>query len=274
MRNNTPVVAILGCGWLGIPLAEHLIANGYSVKGSTTTDEKLPVLKAKAIDPYNISLSEKGITGDIEGFLADSDIVLIDIPPKIRSLVPENFVKKIATLTPYLETFGNKKIVFISSSSVYPDEVSYNYKVTESYSPQPDTEGGKQLLETEQLLQSNPNFKTTILRFGGLIGKERHPVKHLSGRDGISNPQAPINMIHLEDCIGIIHRIIATETWGELFNAVAPLHPDRETYYHKKAQEMNLALPKFAHDQPSVGKLISSEKLQQALAYTFSKTDF
>lgn len=34
-----PTVSILGCGWLGLPLAEQLLAEGYSVKGSTTRAE-------------------------------------------------------------------------------------------------------------------------------------------------------------------------------------------------------------------------------------------
>ena len=37
-------ITILGCGWLGLPLAQTLVKEGYSVKGSTTTEDKLEVL--------------------------------------------------------------------------------------------------------------------------------------------------------------------------------------------------------------------------------------
>jgi nucleoside-diphosphate-sugar epimerase len=90
-------------------------------------------------------------------------------------------------------------VLFISSTSVYNDVDAF---VTEETIARPATESGKQLLETEQLLQSNINFKTTI-RFGGLIGEDRHPVKFLAGRENLENPNAPINLIHQEDCIGI-----------------------------------------------------------------------
>jgi 3-hydroxyisobutyrate dehydrogenase-like beta-hydroxyacid dehydrogenase len=30
-------ISILGCGWLGVPLAKHLIQKGFSVKGSVTS---------------------------------------------------------------------------------------------------------------------------------------------------------------------------------------------------------------------------------------------
>ena len=40
-------ISIMGCGWLGLPLAAQLVKAGYNVKGSTTTPEKLEVLQAE-----------------------------------------------------------------------------------------------------------------------------------------------------------------------------------------------------------------------------------
>ena len=36
-------IGIIGCGWLGLPLAKEFISNNYKVKGSTTTKEKLKI---------------------------------------------------------------------------------------------------------------------------------------------------------------------------------------------------------------------------------------
>ena len=47
MRN----VSILGCGWLGKPLAISLLDDGYSLKGSTTKEEKLALLEDNNIHP-------------------------------------------------------------------------------------------------------------------------------------------------------------------------------------------------------------------------------
>ena len=47
-------------------------------------------------------------------------------------------------------------------------------------------------------------------------------------------------MIHLEDCIGIIQKIIESNIWEETFNAAAPFHPIRKAYYTQKAIELNL----------------------------------
>jgi hypothetical protein len=48
--------------------------------------------------------------------------------------------------------------------------------VTEETVLNPDSEGGKQLAIVG-VLQGNSRFKTTILRFGGLIGEDRNPIR-------------------------------------------------------------------------------------------------
>ncbi len=89
------------------------------------------------------------------------------------------------------------------------------------------------MLEVEKLLQSNTNFKTTVVRFGGLTGEDRQPVKFLAGRENLENPDGPVNTIHQQDCIGIIEKIIEKKAWGEIFNAVKPYHPSRKKHYTK-----------------------------------------
>ena len=160
----------------------------------------------------------------------------------------------------------------MSSTSVYADTHSIDL-ITEETIPNPDTESGKQLLETEKLLQNNSNFTTTIIRFGGLIGEDRHPIHFLAGRKNIENPDAPINLIHQMDCIGIVESIINKDCFGVTFNAVAPFHPSRKTYYSEKAMELNLPLPEFDESKPSVGKKISPEKVEHILNYTFQKPE-
>ena len=270
-------ISILGCGWLGLPLAKALLKKGFSVNGSTTTSEKIPVLENAGVRPFLInvtlsavegSLDSKSVSGTIETFLQESSTLIIDIPPKLRGTNKESFVGKIELLIPFIEKSSVENVIFVSSTSVYGEE---NDIVTEESPLNPATESGKQLVEAEQLLQSNDNFKTTVLRFGGLIGEDRHPVKFLAGRENIDNPDSPINLIHQEDCIGIILKIIQNDSWNETFNAVTPFHPSRSTYYAQKAADLNLVLPKFNHGSTSVGKTISSDKIEIILNYTFTK---
>ena len=261
-------ISILGCGWLGLPLAKALIENGFSVKGSTTSTDKLTALENAGITPFLIEIGENGINGDVDQFLDQSQVLIINIPPKLRGNSTENFVSKIETFLPFIEKSGIKKVLFVSSTSVYSDE---DKVVTEETIPNPDTESGNQLLVCEKLLYENSHFETTILRFGGLIGEDRHPIHYLAGRTNIENPESPINLIHQEDCIGIILKIINRNFWGETLNAVAPFHPSREEYYSQKAKEYNLERPIFTHSKPSIGKTILSDKLESVLKYQFIK---
>jgi len=268
-------ISILGCGWLGLPLAKALLKKGFSVNGSTTSTEKLSIMENSGISPFLITLESNTIIGEIETFLEGSKTLIIDIPPKLRenskdpsTVLRMTFVEKIETILPFIEKSTIENVLFISSTSVYGEE---NSVVTEKTIPQPDTEGGRQLAQAEQLLQNNTNFETTILRFGGLIGEDRHPVKFLAGREHLENPDAPINLIHQEDCIGIIIKIMEHNYWDETFNAVAPFHPSRKDYYIQKALDFNLALPKFNHEKSSVGKTIRIDKVRKVLSYTFTK---
>lgn len=261
-------ISILGCGWLGLPLAKSLLQNGFSIKGSTTSLEKISLLESEGITPFLVRLEEQQISASVIDFLADSQILIINIPPKLRGGSTENFVAKITTLLPFIENSTVEKVLFVSSTSVYGED---NEFVTEATVLNPDSEGGRQLAIVENVLQKNNRFQTTILRFGGLISDERNPVRFLSGRENIENPDATINLIHQDDCIGIIEKIIGLNSWDETYNAVAPFHPTRQEYYTQKATELNLALPKFAALNTIVGKTILNNKLIEVLDYSFIK---
>lgn len=263
-------ISILGCGWLGLPLAKKLIEKGHSVNGSTTSENKLSVLKDSGINPFLVTLEMEGVSQSIIDFLEESEILIIDIPPKLRTANADSekkiFVEKIRNLIPFIEKSTIKKVLFVSSTSVYSDENDF---VTEETKPNPETESGRQLLLSEKILQENQHFETTILRFGGLIGENRHPVKFLAGKENLENPDAPINLIHQSDCIYIIEEIIEQSKWNEVFNAVAPFHPTRKEYYRQKAIEMNLSLPQFSSKESGLKKVISSEKIETFLNFQF-----
>lgn len=262
-------ISILGCGWLGLPLAKAFVNNGFSVKGSTTSSSKLAHIEKLGVLPFLMELQPNAIDGDITTFLKGSEILIIDIPPKLRSNNSEDFVGKMQTLIPFIEQSDVQNVLFVSSTSVYGEE---NDVVTETTPLNPDSEGGRQLVIVEQLLQSNPHFQTTILRFGGLVGPDRNPVRFLAGKENLPNAKAPINFIHQTDCIGIIQKIIGLNCWNETFNAVSPYHPNRAEYYTKKALEWQLVAPTFDPTSSGTGKRISSDKLQTILKYTFVET--
>ena len=169
-------IGIIGCGWLGLPLAKEFISNNYKVKGSTTTKEKLKILKNEGIEAYLIEIAENSISDSIDSFLYELDILIVNIPPKIRKEVNTSYSEKIKRLIK--QSNKVKNILFISSTSVYG---SMQGKIDSNTIALPDSENGKEILKTENLVKNKNN---TILRFGGLIGEGRNPLKYLIQKRG------------------------------------------------------------------------------------------
>tara|TARA_B110000977_G_scaffold37_1_gene122 strand:- start:1098 stop:1928 length:831 start_codon:yes stop_codon:yes gene_type:complete len=257
-------IAILGCGWLGLPLAEHLLTIGHQVKGSTTSEDKLNVLKSKNIMPFLLQISEDGISGDLT-FFDSVDVLIIAIPPKLRSNPNRKFNFVIEHCKEACLNYKIKEVVFISSTSVYG---SKSRVINEESSLLPETNAGKQLALCERILTQGDKFSTTVLRMGGLIGGQRHPIYQLSKKDYVNNPKGSINLIHLTDCILIISKLLNHPITKNVYNCVTPYHPSREKYYTKMARIMNCKVPLFkAFDESD--RQISSEKIVHHLRYDF-----
>lgn len=261
-------ISILGCGWLGLPLAVHLIEKGHKVKGSTTTAEKISILKEEGIEPCLLTLNPALNYENCDTFW-DSDILILNIPPgRNRENVIDYHSTQIKEVVNRVERSPIKLVIFISSTSVYPERggVVEEADVKEGKASR---NSGEALLKAEQLLKKNDAFKTTVLRFGGLYGEDRHPVKYLAGKKGLSKGKAPVNLIHLDDCISIIEQIIDQNIEGEIFNAVSDGHPPRNMYYRVAAEKMGLEPPEFKKDTQKRYKVVSNQKLKNYLKYHF-----
>lgn len=261
-------ISILGCGWLGLPLAKRLLEEGHIVKGSTTNRDKLSKLTHVGIIPYEIKLYAEGVQGDITSFISDAELLIINIPPGLRNDPEANFIGKIGRLQDYIEQSGVEKVLFVSSTSIYEDAEKFP-EYTEEDNANAESNTSRQLISAEEHLKESDSYKTTVIRFGGLFGPGRHPVTYLAGKTDLKNPATPVNMIHLDDCIEIISQIIKKKVWGKTFNAVYPEHPTKEKYYTQIAETKNLAVPEFEHSSVSKGKVISSRVLQKELKYEF-----
>lgn len=259
-------IAIAGLGWLGKPLAQHLALLGYKVKGSVTSLSKATTLQKSGFNVFPVEISETGVTGEPQSFLNDADVLIIMIPPGLRRNTGADHVLKMSYFLSEITAASVNNVILISSTSVYDDSQG---KVSEEVLPKPTSEAGKQLLQVEQLLFNAPNLKTTIVRFGGLYGGNRQPVRYLAGRTDLSNGNAPVNLIHRDDCIRILSEIIRQEAFGKIFNAVTPQHPSKREYYSNKAREIGLDPPKYSEEKQEIYKQVDSVNLERILNYKF-----
>ena len=266
MKNKQ--ISILGCGWLGLPLAKNFIAQKYIVKGSTTSPKKTSVLQEAAIQPYVFTL---GTTNDDDlytDFLANSDVIVINFPPRRIPNIISVYQEQIQAILPFIN--DTQKVIFVSSTSVYQNT---NDWVTETLDNQPEKESGKAVLAVENILKKHLQDRLTILRFAGLFGYNRVPGRFFANKIDVPNGKAPINMIHQDDCIGLINAIIEKDIWGEIINGCADEHPLREVFYILAAKKQGLTPPKFKASEAVSFKKISNTKSRELLNYTYIHPD-
>lgn len=252
-------VSIIGLGWIGEPLGIHLQEKGLQVLGSSTSAEKLEKLSKKGLKAIRFSLNPhpEGI-----GFnaLFQSEILVVNIPPRTRSGNGTFHLEQIKYLRSLLAHSNVQKVVFVSSTGIYPDLTS-DEKYTEDFPFTLENTGNDTIFRAEQLMAKERSFDLTIVRFGGLMGGDRIPGKYFSGKENVAG-HTRVNFIHQNDAIGILTWIIEKGLWNETFNGVAPIHPLRREIYEKNAKELGIAPPASYQNEPEGNdRLIDSRKI-------------
>ena len=242
-------IVIAGAGWLGGPLARVLKESYKHVTVLSRSDEQFAFFKSQHISLIKVDYSQ------IEQSIINSETtktLIICIPP-----VPNYF----SIINGLVKAINPSHIIFTSATSVYSPTSG---EVTET-----STLGGNPLLEEAETLIINSGVLYSILRLGGLIGEDRNPSSHFSGKRDISNGGAPVNLIHREDIIQIITQVIDKNIQG-IFNVVYPSHPTRKEYYEKQCVQRGLAPCEF--DSNGNGKIVNGSKISDILnrPYRFS----
>lgn len=263
LKNNR--IAILGLGWLGEALANKIVKKGIEVIGSTTSIEKLKLLSKHFPNSEEIKIETHSIIGNWKVFIENVSILIINIPPRRVKDIEIIYPAQISSIIK--NTPKSTKVIFVSSTSVYgPSKITH----VEARMTKPNKASGKAVLKAEQLLQSYFGKNLTILRLSGLIGPDRHPGKFLAGKQNLENPKAPINLIHRDDCIGLIEAIIDKDCFGEIFNGCSSIHPLRKPFYERAAKVLNLEKPHFKHAHAvSTIKIIDNSKSKKILDYEY-----
>ncbi len=241
---------------MGNPLAEHFANRDYAVSLSTRSPDKLDSLVRDNVTPYIVDIDN--ISHDCADFLR-SDTLIINITSKT--------IESYQQLIAQIERSPIKQLIFVSSSSVYN---TTNDIVTEDSS---NENANSLLFQIETLFRANHHFQTTILRLSGLVGYARHPGNFFANGKRIQHADAPVNLIHRDDCIGIIDAIIQQHKWDEVFNACADTHPTKRHFYSHARALLGLPAPSFADITESEFKIVSNKKVKQLLNYQFIYPD-
>lgn len=255
-------VLIIGCGWIGTKLATTLISQNINVFGTTRSAEKASSLRSLGIEPIIFDLEkEEAIQTD----LPKIDAIVISISPG-RGDQRSQYPKHIQKLSKLLAS-TNQQVVMYSSTSAYKERTGI---VTE-LDALPDPESDNVILAAEGELKTIIP-ESVILRLGGLFGSNRHPVKYLAGREGISNGDAPVNLIHRDDVIAATISVISQKIPGVIFNVCSDHHPTKKELYTNLSEKLGLETPSF-NSGGSDEKLVDGSRIKKELGFEYKQND-
>jgi nucleoside-diphosphate-sugar epimerase len=218
-------IAVLGCGYVGSPLAEYWQDRGHYVTGTTTSRERVASLAAFI---SKVVLMKGDDIVAVQALLQGQDTLVVSVAPTgfleaKASVYEATYLATAKNLVEGLKQSPNlTQVIYLSSCSVYGDQQGDWVDETSPVSP---LEYKSQVLcEAEEIIlqAANEYQKVCVLRLGGIYGPGRDLVNMFGDLAGSTVPGKGdrfINWVHLDDIIGAIDFIRLNELGG-IYNLV------------------------------------------------------
>ncbi|WP_270221653.1 SDR family oxidoreductase [Kosakonia cowanii] len=264
-------VAIVGLGWLGMPLALSLTARGWHVTGSKTTEDGVEAARMCGIESYLLKLEPELVCDpdDLDA-LMNVDALVITLPARRSGPGDDFYLQAMQEIVDCALAHRIPRIIFTSSTSVYGD---FSGVAKETTPREPVTASGRVLKELEDWLHNLPGTQVDILRLAGLVGPARHPGRFLAGKMA-PNGEHVVNLVHLEDVISAITLLLLSPKGGHIYNLCSPGHPTRETFYPAMAKKLGLEPPNFVKSSNAGrGKEVDGSRICNELGFDYLYTD-
>jgi len=234
---------ILGTGWLGYALACKL-KKKYRVKVSIKDKIKEKKFLDENFSPF--LLNEDNLDSLYD--LLQTDYLFINFPPsKFKNYI--NFLNKIYT---HKEIANIKKIIFISSTSIYPDINSiFSEESTLINSKSP------KVYDAEVLIKDKTEV---IFRCSGLMGYNRIAGKRSSSKL-INNKDIKVNYVHRDDVINATLFAIDNDING-IFNLCVKGHPTKEEIYLFNSKKYDFDKSIFKDEKGLKKRIIDGSKIE------------
>lgn len=256
-------IAVIGAGWLGLPLCQQLKKSGKTVFATKRTVEDAEKLTFQGIDAFPYQLGDECLPETI----ADCDIYIINIAGGRHRLDKDLFQTQMQKLMEQCINEETKKLLFVSTTSVYGER---SREILENSEVEPLTDSACAHVFIENFLKEAYAKQCCILRLAGLIGEDRNPAYHFEGKKGVTAAHKMVNFVHQQDAITAILKIVDNNHWGRVFHLCATEHPSRLAYYTQAAVTLDLVPPEFLDEseQPVVGKKVDSTETLKILDMT------
>ncbi len=248
-------VAVLGAGWLGLPLIRSLTASGTPVHGSYRREAGYAALESIGAVPFLLDLPD--LSSSLPSFLHGVDALVITLPPGGRQYGERTEAVYLGALKPLQRLLRGIHVVYTSSTGVYGGAATGT--VTEATPTNPDTPSSRAVAAAESWLRGQTE-RLTVLRLAGLYGPDRDPAAFFRHTAVIPQGDAPVNMVHLDDVLQAVQLVLTTGTIGT-FNVSAAGHPTKRMFYSHLMERAGLP-PKTYQPGGERGKLVDSARLR------------
>ena len=253
-------VLIAGCGYVGAALAAELAAAGHRVWGL----RRRPVSIAPGVETLAADLSDPASLRDLPGDL-DSAVYAASADAYEPDAYRRAYVDGPANLAAALAASGGRpRLVLVSSTGVYGrDDGAW---VDETSPAEPRGFSGEILLEGERRAAAGP-LPVVVARLAGIYGPRRALFVEALRRGEAARepaPARPINLIHRDDCVGVLRHLLELEAPAALYLGVDSEPVPRDELLDWLAARLGVPPPGEASGAPAVRRARGSKRCSNA----------
>jgi len=275
-------VLIVGCGYVGLPLASKLVQEGHEVFGMRRSGEGNELLSNEGVTPLNLDVTKPA---DLQRLPIPFDWVINTVSSTQGGADAYRavYLQGTANLIEAFKEHPPRRYIYTSSTSVYGQIDGSPVKETSPTLPPSDT--SRILLETEELLlkaHRASNFPAIILRVAGIYGPDRshYLQQYLKDEARITGKgDHMINMIHRDDLVGIILAALRSGRPGEIYNVVDDEPIAQIHFFRWLSETLGKPMPPHATEEEKrkrglTNKRVQNRRVKMELGYQFKHPTF
>ena len=267
---------IIGCGYLGNELVKQLrlLNLNYTITGTVRGQSSAQKLMIKGVKPLFLEVTQPLTFAAIHPAVQCDELDVYYMVPPGRNNNTHNptqtVIEGITNTIKYLNTANIRKAILVSSTAVYGQNKGQTINANTPAIPFGNR--SKILHEGEKIwLSSGKNFH--VLRLAGIYGPKRI-IGLAAVRNGspiIGNPQALLNLIHVEDAASLLISIMHSDTAGQIELGCDGNTISRQDYYNSLAKLISVPPPQVLSTEEAVKQFgLYTQRLQNTPSRSLS----
>ena len=264
-------VLIVGCGYVGRRAAAAWLAAGRRVAALTRATSHADELRDAGIDPVIGDVTRPDSLADLPA--AGTVLYAVGFDRNTGPSMREVYVDGLRNVLSKLAGRVGR-LIYISSTSVYGQQ---DGEAVDEESPcEPTRENGRICLDAENVVREfgeQDQCRVNVLRLAGIYGPGRllRRIEAVKSAEPIGgNPEAWLNLIHVDDAVGAVLACEANGRDGRTYLVSDNTPVKRRVYYERLAALVDGDPPRFDSEstEENRGKRCRNARLREELRAT------